>query len=167
MLGDKSLVSWFLAHGADPNKESSYGLSPMMRAVREASLEIVQILHAAGGSVTNTVPFVCSPFKYTDEYVEGRLEVLRFLIDAGANLNAREYEHNSRGRESVIQWGCGLNIALALGGHDLAEELLRRGARTDVPTMNLASQGETALELARQYAPDLVPIVEETRRRQV
>ncbi|KAL7621656.1 hypothetical protein AAE478_008983 [Parahypoxylon ruwenzoriense] len=161
-----SLVEWFLSHGADPNAESRYGFTPFLRAVQEAPLETVQLLHAAGGSPALAVPFVCSPFKPGGSYVEGRLGVLRFVLDAGADLDVKQWVHNRYGYASSFDWGSGLNIALINHADDLVEELLRRGARTDVPSFNIASKGETALELARKHSPHLVPMVEEYRRRE-
>ncbi|RYP83206.1 hypothetical protein DL769_001402 [Monosporascus sp. CRB-8-3] len=174
VLQDESLVGWFLANGADPNAESRNGLSPFLRAVSEAPLATVQLLHAAGGSPNLAVPFACSPLpgvpRTSNEdgsETRRRLAVLRFLLDAGADPDSRKWAHSSRGRASDFDWGSGLNLALVNGFDDLAEELLRRGARTDVQTFNIASRGETALELARRYVPRLVPMVEECRRREL
>ncbi|RYP17092.1 hypothetical protein DL765_004711 [Monosporascus sp. GIB2] len=96
-----------------------------------------------------------------------RLAVLRFLLDAGADPDARKWAHSSRGRVSDFDWGSGLNLALVNGFDDLAEELLRRGPRTDVQTFNIVSRGETALDLARRYVLRLVPMVKECREREL
>ncbi|RYP63377.1 hypothetical protein DL771_009313 [Monosporascus sp. 5C6A] len=174
VLQDENLVRWFLANGADPNAQSRNGLSPFLRAVSEAPLTTVQLLHAAGGSPALAVPFACSPLPCiprtsNEDGSENRrrLALLRFLLDAGADPDARKWAHSSRGRASDFDWGSGLNLALVNGFDDLAEELLRRGARTDVVTFNIASRGETALELARRYVPRLVPMIEECRRREL
>ncbi|KAK6063009.1 ankyrin repeat protein [Seiridium cupressi] len=121
------------------------------------------------GSAVNSVPFVCSPYpplpQRSDVTPESRLDVLRYLLDAGADPNARKWAHNGKGYASDFDWGSGLNAALANGRLELAEELLRRGARTDVPTCNIASQGVTAIALATRYMPALLPLVEECRAR--
>ncbi|KAK9413952.1 hypothetical protein SUNI508_11528 [Seiridium unicorne] len=169
VLDDEKLVEWFLAQGADPNAESQWGLTPFLKAVGHSPLSTVKLLHTAGGSAVNSVPFVCSPYpplpQRSDVTPESRLEVLRYLLDAGADPNARKWAHNGKGYASDFDWGIGLNDALANGRLELAEELLRRGARTDVPTCNIASQGETAIALATRYMPALLPLVEECRAR--
>lgn len=72
--------------------------------------------------------------------------------------------HNRYGRGNDFDYGSGLNRAIVKRAENLAEELLRRGARTDSKTMNIASRGETALELAAKYTPRLVPLVAERRK---
>ncbi|KAI0428328.1 hypothetical protein F5Y09DRAFT_313347 [Xylaria sp. FL1042] len=170
VLDDDALIGWFLAQGADPNAESRWGLTPFLKAVGRSPLSAIKLLHAAGGSPAISVPFVCSPYPPlppgSDVTPESRLEVLRYLLDAGADPNAKKWAHNAKGYASDFDWGSGLNAALANGRPELAEELLRRGARTDVPTYNIASQGETALELAGRYMPALLPLVEECRARE-
>ncbi|KAI1165597.1 hypothetical protein F5B18DRAFT_158498 [Nemania serpens] len=170
VLDDKGLVQWFLAQGANPNAESRWGLTPFLKAVGRSPLSTIKLLHAGGGSPEISIPFVCSPYPPlppgSDVTPESRLEVLRYLLDAGADPNAKKWAHNAKGYASDFDWGSGLNAALANGRPELAEELLRRGARTDVPTYNIASQGETALELAARSMPALLPLVEECRARE-
>lgn len=72
--------------------------------------------------------------------------------------------HNRYGRGNDFDYGTGLNRAIVKRAENLVEELLRRGARTDSKTMNIASRGETALELAAKYTPRLVPLVAERRK---
>lgn len=77
--------------------------------------------------------------------------------------NALHRAHNRYGRGNDFDYGTGINRAIVKRAESLAEELLRRGARTDSKTMNIASRGETALELAAKYTPNLVPLVAERR----
>lgn len=72
--------------------------------------------------------------------------------------------HNRYGRGNDFDYGTGLNRAIVKRAENLAEELLRRGARTDSKTMNIASRGDTALELAAKYTPRLFPLVAERRK---
>lgn len=74
--------------------------------------------------------------------------------------------HNRYGRGNDFDYGTGLNRAIVKRAENLAEELLRRGARTDSKTMNIASRGETALELAAKYTPRLIPLVVERRKQE-
>lgn len=229
MLGDADLVRWFLAHGADPNAESHHGLTPFLKAVQERPLATVRLLHEAGSSLAIAIPFVCSAraAQVGETEADGaarRLEVLRYLLDNGADLeapmwfvflffsfpfhsfpnslfdedfdlrcgnlrNVRMHElyfgskdfksvvsqgyhvsdavhraHNKDGRGNDFDYGTGLNRAIVKRAENLAEELLRRGARTDSKTMNIASRGETAFELAAKYTPRLVPLVAERRK---
>lgn len=179
-MRDEDLTRWFLDHGADPNAEAPWGLSPFLRAVNDYSIPLstVQLLLEDGGNPVNAVPFVCSavdrsgPSTSSEDGIDGgpegrNLAVLRFLLDKGADMEAKKWGHNSRGYASDFDWGSGLNIALSIRRENLAEELLRRGARTDSKTLNIASRGETALELAQRYVPRLVSLVEECRRREM
>ncbi|KAK9420187.1 hypothetical protein SUNI508_06715 [Seiridium unicorne] len=181
VLRDVGLTQWFLDHGADPNGEARWGLTPFLKAVSDSSIPLstVQLLYESGGNPNNAVPFVCSAADDLESATAsgndvgggelgGRnLAVLRFLLDLGADPEARKWAHNSRGYASDFDWGSGLNITLANRRGRMAEELLRRGARTDSKTLNLASRGETALALAEKYVPELVPLVEECRKQEL
>ncbi|KAI0177045.1 hypothetical protein BJ166DRAFT_506011 [Pestalotiopsis sp. NC0098] len=180
VLRDEELTRWFLDHGADPNTEAPWGLTPFLRAVNDFTIPLstIILLYEAGGNASNAVPFVCSavdrsgPSTSSEDGIDGgpegrNLAVLRFLLDKGADTEAKKWGHNSRGYASDFDWGSGLNITLSIRRENLAEELLRRGARTDSKTLNIASRGETALELAQRYVPGLVSLVEEYRRREM
>ncbi|KAI1325417.1 hypothetical protein F5Y16DRAFT_422840 [Xylariaceae sp. FL0255] len=105
------------------------GLKPFLNAVGYASFPILKLLQAADGSLLLAVPFACSFFllmpKGFNTVMESQLEVLRYLLDAGADLNAKKWGHKYQGYANDFDRGNGLNVALATGRHELAEELLR------------------------------------------
>ncbi|KAH8890307.1 hypothetical protein GQ53DRAFT_824931 [Thozetella sp. PMI_491] len=61
VLDNQASIEWFLAKGADPNAETDWGMTPFLKAVGHAPLSIVKLLHAAGGSLAISVPFVLQP----------------------------------------------------------------------------------------------------------
>lgn len=81
--------------------------------------------------------------------VEGRLDVMRFLLDGGADVNVVKWSHDE---ESFMTWmlfelGTALHYAAKIGDVDKVELLLERGARLDI----LDSMGQTPCEVARKY----------------
>lgn len=94
-----------------------------------------------------------------------RIQIARQGVEKGCYFaHSSHRAHNRYGRGNDFDYGTGLNRAIVKRAEDLAEELLHRGARTDSKTMNFASRGETALELAAKYTPRLVPLVAERRK---
>ncbi|WQF84729.1 Putative ankyrin repeat-containing domain superfamily [Colletotrichum destructivum] len=168
VLDDKELVEWYLAHGADPNAEAKYGWTPWLRAIVRAPLDVIKIMHAAGGRMDLAVPFVCFGRNYRSDKSPERLDVLRYLLDNGADINARLFAHNHYNRGAYFDPGPALNLALGGGQDDIAKELLDRGARTDIPAGEMMGH-VTALERAREkdVSPHLLAKVEECRRREV
>jgi len=83
---------------------------------------------------------------------EGRLQVMEFLLDAGADIDAVKWKHHEESYTSFEALGLGtaLHYAAKNGYAYRVELLLRRGANADV----LDSTGKTALDLARAYGRD-------------
>ncbi|GJC84769.1 hypothetical protein ColLi_07607 [Colletotrichum liriopes] len=97
------------------------------------------------------------------------MELLRYLLDNGADINARLFAHNHYNRDAYFDPGSALNLALMNGEYEKAEELLDRGARTDVAAGEYLEYA-TALELATKYKvppPHLLSKLEEIRRREI
>jgi ankyrin repeat protein len=92
-------------------------------------LHRLQLLHLAGASVngrpTGTAPLVLAAG-------EGRLEIVRYLLDEGADLNARELHGNTALAEATYY------------SHvSIIKELLLRGA-----DVNAVTENGTALDIA-------------------
>jgi ankyrin repeat protein len=98
-------------------------------AAVDGSLRRMQLLHFAGANV-NARGNCCMPLYLAAG--EGRLEVVRYLLDQGANVNAREQFGDTALTEAVF------NGQLAA-----VKELLFRGA-----DVNAVGDGGTALDIA-------------------
>ncbi|KAK5633102.1 hypothetical protein RRF57_008816 [Xylaria bambusicola] len=84
-------------------------------------------------------------------------------LDHGASPDTVKWAHNRNGYGSGFDWGSALNTTLHCRRLKLAEELLCRGVRID---LFRASWGETVLEIAARWSPEMVPLIEECRARE-
>ena len=111
-----------------------------------APLPIVQLLYAHGASLLDVLQSAA------ESPVKGRLQVMEFLLNNGADIDAVKWKHHdeSFGSFGALELGTALHYAAKNGHADRVELLLRRGAKTDV----LDSTGKTALDLARAYGRD-------------
>ncbi|EJT78443.1 hypothetical protein GGTG_03543 [Gaeumannomyces tritici R3-111a-1] len=183
-----NLVSWCLSRGADPNAPSGSATSRtiMEFAAAYASPATVRLLveeHGAsvtGGSLVahasmvhaEISPPVKNP-KPSSGTEHGRLEVARFLLDAGAPVDA--YHLQNRGDDGgrpqqQERTCCGLTEAVlfgqqnalhfaAWGGRtDMVRLLLERGADRTAPTCSMWTDNATLspLEFALKYGQDEV-----------
>ncbi|RMZ86860.1 hypothetical protein DV736_g5911, partial [Chaetothyriales sp. CBS 134916] len=80
---DRRMIEWFLSHGADPNAECEFGLTPLSVAVEVAPFDIVQLLVDHGGSVKRGTPL-------HDAAASGNDPAVRYLLDQGANPLIRD-----------------------------------------------------------------------------
>ncbi|HKO35229.1 MAG TPA: ankyrin repeat domain-containing protein [Pyrinomonadaceae bacterium] len=101
------------------------------RAAADGNLRQMRLLHMAGVSV-NSHGACCSPLFLAAG--EGRLDAVRYLLDQGASVNAREYG----GRTALTE-------AAFSGNASVIRELLLRGAE-----MNAVSDAGTPLDVAMQ-----------------
>ena len=142
MLEDENLTRWFLAHGASPNAPASRLFeTPIMKACSFARLSIIKLLYTYGASHENVLQSAA------ESNAEGRLEVMNFLLDEGADINAIKWKHHEfsyRAFEGAYL-GTALHSAVWGGFSDKVELLLKRGARVDIPD----SMGHTSVDIAR------------------
>jgi ankyrin repeat protein len=99
------------------------------QAAVDGNLRRLQLLHFAGANV-NSRGNCCMPLYLAAG--EGRLEVVRYLLDHGADVNAREKFGDTALSEAVFN-----------GQLTAVKELLFRGAE-----VNAVSDGGTALDIA-------------------
>jgi ankyrin repeat protein len=100
-----------------------------VQATMDGNLRRMQLLHFAGANVNARSNSGMPLFLAAGE---GRLDVVRYLLDEGADVNARE----NRGSTALIE--------AAYSGHiDVIKELLLRGA-----DINAIGEQGTALDIA-------------------
>jgi uncharacterized protein len=99
------------------------------RAAADGNVRSMRLLQMAGARV-NSEGSCCAPLLLAAG--EGRLDAVRYLLDQGANVNARD----ERGRSALTE-------AAFNGNASVIKELILRGAEMNVPT----DEG-TALDIA-------------------
>ena len=157
MLDKPVLLHWFLENGAYPNAECEIGISPFMVAASVASLDVVKLFYEYGARPENPLTSAAK------RLVKGQVEVVRFLLDVGAEIDAIEFQHNAYGSMSGFNMGAALNIACGRQTEEheeIVELLLKRGARTDV----LDFMWRRAVDVARQFGTEKMVEMLEGRR---
>jgi len=101
----------------------------------------VKLLYANGASCRDILQTAA------ESSAEGRLEIMKFVLDQRADINAVKWRHDPRSYEDyeLLALGTALHYAVRHGYADRVEMLLKRGARPDV----VDSTGYTALDYAR------------------
>ncbi len=121
------------------------GLSPLMLAMEKGNRQIILAIIRAEGSTPNT---------HDEKYVyplhkaaaEGEMDVVRALVEKGADVNVR-----TRDTEDTP-----LHLAIANGRRGVAEYLVSRGARIDIA----GKDGKTAAQLAKDTGPSMLKVVD-------
>jgi len=129
MLNRADAVRRLLELGESPDRSEYLGLTPLMRVAARGDTQIMDLLLAHGASVDAACKLDdFTPLLFAARF--GRLEAVRRLLDAGANVNRAA----ASGRTPLF--------LAAEGGHaDVVQQLLERGAKVDQPLKT----GETPL----------------------
>lgn len=114
--GYTAILTWLKAKGADLNRADNEGYSPLLAAAENGQLATLRYLVEKVGvdvrSRTKTrqtaLMMAC---------LNGKSDVCRYLLDRGANLNARS-----------VQGGTALMYAAASGNLELVQFLIENGA---------------------------------------
>ncbi|KGO77177.1 hypothetical protein PITC_024190 [Penicillium italicum] len=140
---DAEMTSWFLEHGANPNAQCEVDCTPLSYAVRNAPLNVIELLLNRGGDVQKGQLLQYAVCR--DEELE---EVISLLIDRGAPLNATMYQDGpTLMRFFPMSLGTALHIATEQEKANAIHLLIRLGADTDEKDAN----GNTALECAQKW----------------
>ncbi|KAI1811428.1 ankyrin repeat-containing domain protein [Poronia punctata] len=158
-LGNPQLCRWLLAHGADPNL-SERGFTPIMIAVRLHSPEVVRLLIQYGADpktpmlLHSTASAADLDFnkQYPHREDPDRIQVMKILLEYGADVNEMEPDPKSRPRDDqrrrrTVDTGTPLHYAIAARNPITVSFLLAHGADTRLPSWS----GHTPLQAAESY----------------
>ena len=146
-------MKWFLENGADPNLKSGRGFTPLEHAAIQGSLEVVKLLVGHGADVRYTPALhraAADSVKFDGIKHPGRLEIMDFLLDRGANIDLLEPEFidkSGRPRQVTGFTGTPLHHAVQSEDPEHVRFLLRRGADRHIKGV----MGFTPLEVAEGH----------------
>ncbi|CAG8083174.1 unnamed protein product [Penicillium olsonii] len=129
-IGNVDTLELILQYGASPHSFDSRGISAMWWASRSGDVKIVDALLRHGAPV-NSIDYTLLMFAAS----EGQLDMLTFLIEKGADIDARDRE----GHTALMHAALGAKLSAL-------EILVQRGANVHLQN----NQGLTALDLARK-----------------
>ncbi|KAI0123229.1 ankyrin repeat-containing domain protein [Xylariales sp. AK1849] len=167
LLDDLELVRWCLSLGASPNVSSLSGNTVMQRAASYGSLDSLKLLVEHGGLVQHGALVARASNSHNTD-VPGRLDVVRFLLDHHAPIDAFFLEDDGRNAQSyeATLYGrlSGLHFAVWGGKKDMLKLLISKGADKNLPACSvLRTEGQTMspIEIARRCEyEDIVEILE-------
>jgi ankyrin repeat protein len=133
--GQVDIMRWLLDHGADANAQPVYGITALIEVANAMQFEAVQVLleHNADINSQNIVDGKTALCWILTYWVEGKVDMVRRLLEHGADPNISDKEHSTP-----------LHQASSRGHVEAARLLLSYEAKVDEKDM----WGRTPFQLA-------------------
>jgi hypothetical protein len=131
ILRKRAIAELLISKGADINRETIGGFNPVIWAVRNNDLEMIEMFVSKGADINKTTTLGESYLHFAAFYNKKRL--VEYLIDKGLDVN-------------IVKNGnlTPLHIAAVLGYRDIIEVLVKRGADLNIKS----TDGGTPLHYA-------------------
>lgn len=139
---DLAAVRWCLKRGASPDAASPIGYTAMQQAASTGSLEVMKELVAHGGTIAGTDLVAHLAFGLR-QLTKTRLEVLRFLVNHGAPVDAYYMSRSQAwgASNNLVSLNYGrqnaLHLSISEGNRDLVKVLLALGANPELEMFSL------------------------------
>ncbi|KAL1854429.1 hypothetical protein Daus18300_011448 [Diaporthe australafricana] len=155
-LDHETCMRWLLEHGADPNIPPIRGktLDLLTLAAADCSPSSVRLLVEHGARTKGTLALHAAATTSAIELDEGnfqpvpsRVEILKILLDHGADANEMEEDPKGVGRPRSSCFGTPLHRAVQYGSFEAAQCLLTYGADVSHPSWS----GLTAMKAAERW----------------
>ncbi|KAF2434571.1 ankyrin, partial [Tothia fuscella] len=151
------LFQWLLDHGADINHQQQGGAGCVLdTAALNHSTGTVSFLLAKGADIRQSVGLHCAIMRTDDQGAN----MLNYLLDHGADINALEYQHVPDYFNTKREHGLGspLQMAVRKGKSNLVRLLLESGAnplvmntRGQIPARYLKEGDVETREFLQKY----------------
>ncbi len=85
----QQIVEYLITNGADVNLKTKHGYTPLLRAAEKGNVSIVEYLLSKGAAIDETNGFECTTALHAACIDFFGLNVVKVLVDAGANVNLK------------------------------------------------------------------------------